>query len=119
MDSPFPSLLSSEEFDSRLETIKAKERTKERHLCDAEQLVESIAALSRSFPHVTKRIEALWGSPELSAYLSSLVMETTRRCGAKRRGFPAQAMHHVLKIHNIHFRSTGKALPHPWNHRNK
>lgn len=108
----FPALFSDEEFDSFFkERQSSSSEPAARVLSDPEQLIQSIATISVRFPHITTRIEAIWGSNELQEYLSRLITETQRSNGDKRQGFPPDIMAHLLKIHNIHFRSLGKPLP--------
>jgi hypothetical protein len=113
----FPTLFSDQELEARIEEGRQQDRTKQvRHLSDPEQLIQSMAFMSTNFPHVYTKIELMWGSPELDQYLHLLITETVKHDGHKRRGFPPNAMHHILKIYNIHFRAIGKKIPvSTWN----
>jgi hypothetical protein len=108
----FPKLFSDEKIDELLEKARKTEQSgNKRFLSDPEQLIESMAYLSRHFPHIYQKIELLWGSTELDSWLHKAIMETKRDNGEKRRGFPPTAMGHLLKIYNIHFRAIGKKIP--------
>ena len=107
--SDFPVLFSDDEFEKIVS--KSIPKSSQDYLSDPEQLIESMAAISKGFPHILSKIELLWGSDELDAWLNKLITETHRSNGDQRRGFPPDIMNHLLKIYNIHFRSLGKPIP--------
>lgn len=54
--------------------------------------------LERHFPHVLARITALWGSPEMDAYFSSLLF-SDRPC---RQGFPPAVAMEISRLSVTH-----------------
>lgn len=52
----------------------------------------------RGFPHIIKRIKALWGSPECDLYISQLLIPERNR----NEGFPAEAFKELSDILDVH-----------------
>lgn len=50
--------------------------------------------LAKQFPHVIRRIEALWGKPEIYAYLDALTLNDS----IPRQGFPPEVMAEVQSL---------------------
>lgn len=115
----FPVLFSDDEIDALISKkhVSASAIAPRRLMSDSEQLIHSIAAVHLKFPHIVKKVKLMWGTDELQHYLAKLINETERPKtiqhpeGGKRQGFPPEMMSHLLKIHNIHFRSLGNPLP--------
>lgn len=56
------------------------------------ELLDYIA--SRGFPHVSKRIELVWGHPEIYDVFRSLIIPNTEG----RQGFPKDVFSAILKL---------------------
>lgn len=57
-----------------------------------------IAPLEKSFPHILKKIQALWGYPEMNLYFSRLIIDDR----GDREGFPAEVwddLHTLMQLH--------------------
>ena len=52
----------------------------------------------RGFPHVLKRIEELWGSPECDLYITQLLIPDRDR----KEGFPPDAFKELTNILDVH-----------------
>lgn len=71
-----------------------------------------IAVIEADFPHVTKRLRLLWGSPECERYLLGLVVPDREG----RQGFPPHVFKSVLALSNLHHAPEREApsRPDPW-----
>jgi len=105
----FPDLFTEAEFDRQIELIKDKAGP--RLMGDPEQLIHSIAYLSTTYQKIAQAVETTWGSEELQGYLVGLITDSTDQHGNLRQGFPPDVMEHLLKLHNLHFRSIGMEIP--------
>ena len=65
------------------------------------------------FPHVVKRVNAMWGTAECREYLIGLMRQTDRE---SRQGFPPQAFRacfDLFMLHDMEFPQHRKD-PEPW-----
>lgn len=62
--------------------------------------------LEQKFPRIITRILALWGEPELDAYLDELILPS--RPG--RQGFPYKVASEIFTLSSIHASITSKKL---------
>ena len=110
----WPTLFTSEEVDEKIPVSDIDWDHKRLHkdLSDPAQLIESLAKVGTKFPHIYKRVIAIWGSRELDEWLKDIVMETHRPNGDPRQGFPPDIMAELLKLYNIHARCINKQIPH-------
>ena len=81
--------------DSVFNTQSLKERMLARLGPHAEAYPSHIA---QGFPHILARLADVWGLPEGSAYLDSLMVMDR----PNRRGFPAEVASEILRLSMIH-----------------
>lgn len=53
----------------------------------------------KQFPHITSKIQALWGNIELQRYFDKLFSDTRQNT---RKGFPTDAAKALIKLTNLH-----------------
>jgi hypothetical protein len=70
-----------------------------RHLQAIERRKARVTAAIERYPHITQRICALWGHPELKDYLEGLVMIETNR--DDRQGFPLPVQEELMALHQL------------------
>ena len=109
---PWPTLFTPEEVDEKIPVSEIEWDHKKKDLSDPAQLIESLAKIGSKFPHIYKKVIAIWGTPELDVWLKDLVIETQRPDGTDRQGFPPEIMAELLKLYNIHARCINKQIPH-------
>ncbi len=71
--------------------VRVSERT-------AAQSAIFVSPLEKGFPHILKKIQALWGYPELNLYFSQLTIDNR----GDREGFPAEVwddLHMLMQLH--------------------
>ena len=59
---------------------------------------DSVTPLEKGFPHILKKIQALWGYPEMNLYFSRLTIDDR----GDREGFPAEVwddLHTLMQLH--------------------
>lgn len=54
--------------------------------------------LEQNFPHILKRMLALWGQKQMAAYLTGLMQPPA----ANSKGFPNEAIAEIQRINEIH-----------------
>ena len=84
----FPTLFSDEEFETKISELVEPTKKHRHELSDAENLTTSLAAISKSFPHIFEKITLMWNTPELDKWFARLILETKRENGDVRQGFP-------------------------------
>lgn len=90
-----------------------------RHLEMIERRTARAPAAIERYPHITQRICALWGYPELRDYLETLVMIETDRGG--RQGFPLEVQEELMALCQlvidhpglVRFKGTRTVVPKP------
>ena len=94
-----------------------------RELATASQRLPALApllsALAPRFPHISDRIELLWGTWDLQQYLTRILFKEDR---PNRHGFPTDIMSVLLKVYDMHSiiapKTDPKAMrqpsPDPW-----
>ena len=107
----FPTLFSDEEFETKISELVEPTKKHRHELSDAENLTTSLAAISKSFPHIFEKITLMWNTPELDKWFARLILETKRENGDVRQGFPNHIMNHLLIVYNIHSRTISKEIP--------
>lgn len=65
--------------------------------------------INSTFPHIGKKIELLWGHPELSKMLYDLLNDTRE---GTRQGFPPNVAGAMFRIAELHSPSIGTDLWH-------
>jgi hypothetical protein len=91
----FPKLFSSDEIDDRVY---------------GNQPVTVVVAepdprdvIKQYHPHISTKIELLWGTPELHHYLNTVIMDNRHyRTGESRQGFRPEVINALLKLYQQH-----------------
>lgn len=93
----FPEIFSSEEIDKKLEILRqggAEHLAKQRPM----ELRKAWAVIDAHRPNIHNRLKLIWGSPECSKYLSSLIISNKDN----RAGFKLLVLDAFLVLANEH-----------------
>lgn len=91
----FPKLFSSDELEDRMYdkpqvTLVAIEP-------------DPRVVIKQHHPHISDKVELLWGTPELHNYLNSLIIDDRHyRTGETRQGFRPEVIAALMKLHQQH-----------------
>ena len=67
------------------------------------------------FPHIQRRLEAIWGTPECRSYLVGLMRQSDRE---SREGFPPHVFRTLFDIYSLHDYEYPEFIPKntPWDY---
>lgn len=66
---------------------------------------KSISAIEARFPHIARRLEALWQTPQIDLYMDSLLIDTR----GSRQGFPPDVLDELMFLSGMlwHLQTAG------------